>query len=247
MTREIATVDYGRIAAAYAEHRQIHPEVFRSLIVDGALAPRSDVLEVGCGTGNYIAALVEATDCHGWGIDPDAAMLDIARQRTRRVAFAQASAEALGLPSRNFDLAFSVDVIHNVDDLDAAFQEAARVLRPGGKVATVTDSEAMIRARVPQTAYFPESAEVDVRRYPSIADITRSMAGAGFVDVREQMVEFPYELRTAAAYREKVFSSLHLISDEAFQRGLRRLEDDLAKGPIPCVSRYTLVWGTTPA
>ena len=102
----------------------------------------------------------------------------------------------------------------------------------------------MIRARLPLTAYFPETAEVDLRRYPGIASITRSMASAGFVDLDEQTVEFPYELRTAAPYREKVFSGLRLISEEAFQRGLRRLEEDLAKAPIPCVSRYTLVWGT---
>jgi hypothetical protein len=108
----------------------------------------------------------------------------------------------------------------------------------------VTDSEAVIRARLPLTVYFPETAEVDLRRYPGIASITRSMASAGFVDFDEQTVEFPYELRTATPYREKVFSGLRLISEEAFQRGLRRMEEDLAKGPIPCVSRYTLVWGT---
>lgn len=104
----------------------------------------------------------------------------------------------------------------------------------------------MIRTRVPLTSYFPETAEVDLRRYPSVAAIQHSMADAGFVDLHEQTVEFAYELRTAAAYRDKVFSGLRLISEDVFQRGLRRMEDDLAKGPIPCVSRYTLVWGTNP-
>jgi ubiquinone/menaquinone biosynthesis C-methylase UbiE len=41
--------------------------------------PHRDVVEVGCGTGNYILALVEAMDCHGWGVDPDDEMLRIAR------------------------------------------------------------------------------------------------------------------------------------------------------------------------
>lgn len=246
MTREIATVDYGSIAAAYAEHRQIHPEVFRSLVTHGAVGPDSDVVDVGCGTGNYILALVEQTGCRGWGVDPDEAMLGIARERTTRVTFTAGSAEGLGLPPERFDLVFSVDVIHNVGDLGAAFREAARVLRPTGKVSTVTDSEAVIRARVPLTLYFPETAEVDLRRYPSVAAIQHAMADEGFVDLHERTVEFPYELRTAAAYRDKVFSGLRLISDEAFERGLRRMEDDLAKGPIACVSRYTLIWGTKP-
>jgi ubiquinone/menaquinone biosynthesis C-methylase UbiE len=244
MTRETATVDYGSTAAAYAEHRKIHPEVLRSLVARGAIGPSSDVLEVGCGTGNYTLALVEATECRGWGVDPDDAMLRIARERTNHVLFADGRAESLGLPSAGFDLVFSVDVIHNVEDLDAAFHEAARVLRPHGKISTVTDSEAVIRARSPLTAYFPETAEVDLRRYPSIPDIEHSMARAGFVDLVEQTVAFPYELRTAAPYRDKVFSSLRLISDGAFRRGLRRMELELAKGPISCVARYTLVWGT---
>jgi SAM-dependent methyltransferase len=240
------TVDYGSIAAAYAEHRRIHPEVFRSLVSRAGVVPGSDVLDIGCGTGNYIPALVEHTGCRGWGVDPAKEMLAIASKRTTRVNFSAGSAEALGLAPASFDLAFSVDVIHNVGDLDAAFREAARVLRPNGKVTTVTDSEAVIRARVPLTSYFPETADVDLRRYPSVAAIQQSMAVAGFSDLDEQTVEVPYELRSPAPYRAKVFSSLRLISEEAFQRGLLRIEDDLAKGPIACMSRYTLIWGTKP-
>jgi SAM-dependent methyltransferase len=213
----------------------------------GAVGSGTDVVEVGCGTGNYILALAEATQCRGWGVDPDPAMLRIARKRTGLVTFAEGKAEALGVPAAAFDLVFSVDVIHNVQDLDASFREAARALRAQGRVSTVTDSEAVIRSRVPLTVYFPETAEVDLRRYPSIADIRQSMASTGFGDLDEQTVESPYELRTAAPYREKVFSCLRLISDDAFRRGLRRMEQDLAKGPIPCLSKYTLVWGTKPS
>ncbi|MDG6911932.1 MAG: hypothetical protein JRN35_02485 [Nitrososphaerota archaeon] len=58
------------------------------------------------------------------------------------------------------------------------------------------------------------------------------------------MVEFPYELTDASAYRSKVFSSLQLISEQDFQRGLKRMEEQLAKGPISCMSRYSIVWGS---
>ena len=46
------------------------------------------------------------------------------------------------------------------------------------------------------------------------------------------------------AYRDRAFSSLHLIEEEAFRRGISRLEADLARGPIPCVSLYTMIWGS---
>jgi hypothetical protein len=69
------------------------------------------------------------------------------------------------------------------------------------------------------------------------------MAQAGFREVVEQTVEAQYELVDSQAYRAKAFSALHLISEEAFQRGLERLEKDLQLGPVPGVLRYLLLWG----
>jgi hypothetical protein len=70
------------------------------------------------------------------------------------------------------------------------------------------------------------------------------MEQVGFTDIAETTAEFPYLLTDSQAYRDRAFSSLHLIPDEAFQRGLARLVEDLRAGPIPCVSRYVLLWGT---
>jgi hypothetical protein len=52
------------------------------------------------------------------------------------------------------------------------------------------------------------------------------------------------DLSDIQAYRDKAFSALLLISEAAFQRGIERMEQDLSTGPIPCVSRYLLLWGT---
>ncbi|OFX26719.1 MAG: hypothetical protein A2Z07_02230 [Armatimonadetes bacterium RBG_16_67_12] len=52
--------------------------------------------------------------------------------------------------------------------------------------------------------------------------------------------------RSVHPYRDRAFSSLHLIPQEAFARGLARMEQDLREGPIHCVSRYLLLWGVTP-
>jgi hypothetical protein len=46
----------------------------------------------------------------------------------------------------------------------------------------------------------------------------------------------------ARMYADKACSSLHLISDDAFRRGMLRLEADLAKGPIPRPWRYVMLW-----
>ena len=48
----------------------------------------------------------------------------------------------------------------------------------------------------------------------------------------------------AAAYAAKAYSALNFISGKAFERGLRRLEADLATGPIHGTRRALMLWGT---
>jgi hypothetical protein len=57
------------------------------------------------------------------------------------------------------------------------------------------------------------------------------------------MVEWRYDLVDIEEYRQKAFSSLHLIPKEAFDRGISLMEKDLKKGPIPFVCRSLLLWG----
>jgi ubiquinone/menaquinone biosynthesis C-methylase UbiE len=243
LTRE-TVIDYDQIALEYARHRKVHPQVLRGLLVESGIDGQSRVLEVGCGTGNYIVAVESAVGCSCWGIDPSPEMLAEASARPGSVTFKVGRAERLPFPAGFFDLVFSVDVIHHLDDTAAYFGEVRRVLKPGGHVCTVTDSEWIIRHREPLAAYFPETVGADLARYPQVKELRHRMGEAGFGEISERTVEFPYLLTDAQAYRDKAFSSLHLISEEAWKRGLARLERDLQSGPIRCVSRYVLLWGT---
>jgi ubiquinone/menaquinone biosynthesis C-methylase UbiE len=233
-------IDYDRIAAAYARNRRIHPQVLEQLCEP--ISPTSTVLEVGCGTGNYIVAVESVTGCTCWGIEPSQAMLDNARARSETICFRRSSAEQLDAPDETFDLVFSVDVIHHVADRPAYIREACRVLKRGGKLCTVTDSEWVIRHRQPLTTYFPETVPFELDRYPRITKLRDLLAG-GFDEIVDHVVEWSYDLDDAQAYREKAFSALHLIPEPAFQSGLARMEHDLEDGSIPCVSRYAMVWG----
>jgi ubiquinone/menaquinone biosynthesis C-methylase UbiE len=228
----------------YARHRQVHPRVLDGLMARGEIDSGSGVLEVGCGTGNYIAAIQAATGCSCWAVDPSAEMLAAARGRAGAVTFQFGRAERLGFETGSFDLVFSVDVIHHVEDHPAHFQDVYRVLKLGGLTCTVTDSEWIIRHREPLAVYFPETVDVDLRRYPRIAALRALMQEAGFDEIEEHTVEFPYEVEDSRAYRDRAFSALHLISEKGFEEGLRRMERDLESGPIQGLSRYVLLWGS---
>lgn len=242
----MAQVNYDQAAGEYAAHRRIHGGVFRELCERGELGPCSSVLEVGCGTGNHAAALVAHTGCTVVGLDPAAGMLAQARAHSERAGWLQARAEHLPFAAHGLDLAFSVDVIHHVADRAGFYQEVARLLRPGGRLCTVTDSASIIRQREVLSGYFPETVEIELARYPRLAEIETWLAEAGLVERHIVTVEEPYEITGAQPFRDRAYSSLHLIPEEAWRAGLARLERDLEHGSVRGASRYVCVWGRKP-
>lgn len=240
-------LDYDALAAAYARNRRTQPGVLRRLIETGKIGPTSAVLEVGCGTGNYSVALQEATGCSITGVEPSAEMLAVAQTRRPAMQFRQGRAEALPLTDASCDLVFSVDVIHHVKDRAAFWGEAARILRPGGRLCTVTDSPEDIRRRRPLSSHFPETVAMELARYPTVESLRREMAAAGFNHIWTETTELPYPLTDMQSYRERAYSALHLIPDDAFRRGVGRMERELNDGPIAALSLYTLVWGACAA
>jgi len=116
---------------------------WRRALVD-ALAPKPGdrVLDVATGTGLVARELLERCDCSVVGVDQSAAML--ARARTRfgagegaRVELLQAEAEALPFANESFDSLTFTYLLRYVDDPRATLAELARVLRGGGRIASL--------------------------------------------------------------------------------------------------------------
>jgi ubiquinone/menaquinone biosynthesis C-methylase UbiE len=236
-------VNYDRSSAEYAAHRQIHPGVFQELRRTGRLDANVRVLEVGCGTGNYITALVARQGFSAFGLDPSAGMLSRAWARSQAITWVQGSAERLCFANASFDLIFSVDVIHHVKDGAAFYYEAARTLCTGGWICTVTDSKEIILRREILSGYFPETVGKELARYPRVAQLEAWMAAVGLGASEVVLVEEPYEITDTKPYRDKAYSALHLISEDAWRAGVARLERDLAQGPVRGVARYACLWG----
>ena len=94
------------------------------------------LLDVGCSTGEFIAAAA-AAGFQAQGIEPDPATSRLARERTGLPVTTGTLADA-ALPAESADVATLWHVIEHLDSPRAALEELRRVLAPGGLVAIET-------------------------------------------------------------------------------------------------------------
>jgi SAM-dependent methyltransferase len=102
-----------------------------------------DVIELGCGTA-YFSALLARRGARPVGVDLTPAQLDTARRCQQRFGLEfpliEANAEEVPLPDGGFDLAVSEYGASLWCDPRRWVAEAARLLRPGGRLVFLTNS-----------------------------------------------------------------------------------------------------------
>jgi demethylmenaquinone methyltransferase/2-methoxy-6-polyprenyl-1,4-benzoquinol methylase len=118
---------------------------WRRAMVGAVQAGRDDrVLDVATGTGLVARELVRRYGCSVVGVDQSTEMLAGARRRlarepalARRIELVQGEAERLPFANRQFDHLTFTYLIRYVDDPGATLAELARVVRPGGRIASL--------------------------------------------------------------------------------------------------------------
>jgi SAM-dependent methyltransferase len=130
-----ASLSFDRVADRYDESRGGTARGERVAAELGSWLALGLVLEVGVGTG-VVAAALRARGVPVHGVDLSAAML---RRAVARLGPVVARADALALPvaSGAVDNVLFVAALHAIGDIDGAVAEAARVLRPGGRLVAV--------------------------------------------------------------------------------------------------------------
>jgi SAM-dependent methyltransferase len=231
------SVSFDRIADRYDETRGGFTvgRSFADAVEANIAAPPARIVELGVGTGLVALPLTE----RGYdvlGIDLSPKMIAIARERigarvavadARRVPIATASADAL----------VAARVLHVVGDPDAALVEAARIVRPGGRVVAImagSDQEEPSDdiGEATRAMHGQRLSRVDLDTVISLADttgalalVTRGLTGSLEFD------ETPRE--HAEKIRNRTWSGSWDIDDETWARTAEPVIERLLALPDP--------------
>jgi SAM-dependent methyltransferase len=159
-------IDYGAVGRG-----QVLGKVRKAL---GDLRAFGRSLEVGAGTGYFSLNMLQAgvvADAVCTDISPG--MLDALQANARRldldVTTVACDAEDLPFENAEFDLVFGHAVLHHLPNLDRAFAEFQRVLRPGGRLFFAGEP----------SRYGDRIADVPKRAATYAAPLWRRLMGAG--------------------------------------------------------------------
>ena len=137
--------DEGTFWSARADRFNEGVRAYQPLLLAAArLSTTSDVLDIGCGTGQTArdaARLAQSGSVTA--VDLSSSMLALARELAARegltnITFRQADAQVYPFPAESVDVVISRHGSMFFGDASAAFANLARTLRPGGRLALLT-------------------------------------------------------------------------------------------------------------
>jgi SAM-dependent methyltransferase len=234
--------DYELLARRYDEDRAAW-SLSRDDVIGELLAscPIVRVLDLGCGTGRWLAAqrhFFADSRVELLGADPSSAML--AEARAKRIAnIMRARAEDLPLSDAAIDYVVSSYAFHHFSDKDRALDEVGRVLTASG-VFRITNFEPTAADGYWVYEFFPETIAIHaVRFWPPerTADALETRGFAVEANVDADPGEIPAGDALADAER-RVLSHLALLDDDAYARGLAHLRQAAAVADATVPTTY---------
>jgi len=246
------SVDYDEIATQYDSRYQAdhYPQLEEEV---AAFVRDRRVLEVGCGTG-YWLAVAQAAGADVAGVDASEHMLSLARRRLPNAELMTGRAESLSWDDSTFDRVICINALHHFDDPSRFIGEAARVLRPSGQMTVGLDPYCGLDAWWIYDC-FEGTVARDRARYPSAERIMGWFTDAGLNDARTYQAEHLHwdltveEARSAGYLEKATTSQLVLLREQEYYARIQSiLESERAadgNGEVLSLRTDLRLWATT--
>lgn len=237
--RPVRRTDYSKIAAYYDDNPDRH-RIDADLQLRALLAERRPLvaLDLGCGTGNYIATQTRifGGDVAWHGIDPSEDMLVRARSKLVGVPLAVGRAESLPYSDGSFDYVATNFAFHHFEDKGQGLDEIRRVSKPGARLRIANIDPPRMRGWWGYT-FFPLARQEDEKRFWSTELIAYELGKRGYhvhVHVDYDASLAPIAGILADAERRDI-SQLNLLEEDEYMRGLTALRQRHAHDPMALV------------
>lgn len=238
-------IDYNLAAKTYDNTRKISDNTIMLFHEKIKFDKEKNILDFGCGTGNYLNEIQKKFSCNCFGVDPSREMRNIAIKKNQYICVKEGNHKNLPYGSDFFDFIFMVDVIHHIPDLNQMFDELSRILKNNKMVCIVTESYSQIENRF-YNKYFPSLIENEKKRYPDI-DFIISCASKSLLKLDElQEVNNPKLTTVSESFiklvEEKGFSMFGQLSEDEYIKGLKDLKKECGKKTNSIGSGETFIW-----
>jgi ubiquinone/menaquinone biosynthesis C-methylase UbiE len=247
---KIPKANYSCIAKYYDKVRPPPADAWISKIIEyGKINDDSKVLDIGCGTGRYPLRILTFKNAQICGLDVSADMLKsaLAKDERKRVLWVLGDAQKLPFQANQFDCVYMTLVLHHIENRTALFQRVYYVLKTGGSFVVMTPSHSQIKRHV--IRHFPGVTAIDLRRFPTIPSIKKTMIENGFRNVHSHVIRYDEGYISTNELLEKVrskyISTLTLLSEERFKKGLKIFHERMRKygDKIRRISEFNFVVG----
>jgi len=225
----VSKTDYSQVADYYDKVRPPPTDAWISKIIEcGEVNANSSVLDVGCGTGRFplsISLLTKALIC---SLELSINMLrkGVEKDDCKAILWVQGDGQKLPFRDDFFDCVYMTLVIHHVEDKELALQEIYRTLKKGGNCVIMTNSHYRIKRHILHC--FPGVVAIDLKRFPTIPHLKSMMVKTGFKNVHHHVVKYDEGPLPTDEYinrvRKKYISTLTLLAEEEFEKGLKIFE-----------------------
>jgi len=134
MSAEVQRRLWGTDPRAWADLAEAHNQPLFEAVLDAAdVGAGALLLDIGCGSGLTLV-LAARRGARPSGLDISPGLLGVARERLPDADLREGDMEALPFPDASFDAVVGVNAFQFADDPRRALREAARVVRPGGRL-----------------------------------------------------------------------------------------------------------------
>jgi len=230
------SLDYNKLSQIYDSSRVANTETTGKLLRLLDINGDSVVLDMGCGTGNYTAALEQVAN-RVIGIDKSLGMIKRAHIKFPELSFVCGDVTSIPIGSESIDAAFAIQVLHHVKDKEKFCNEAYRVLRNLGYVAVHACSHRQIRAFW-FFHYFPKGLQIDLERSPDCDEIKYLLDRAGFSGIHYEVcyTDAVVTNETPEQYLDKDYrdsiSTFSFLTEEEIEEGCEKIRKDIDLGAI---------------